>query len=213
MSQTEKHLIYLVRFYDIQGYEHWGAVDVAFPENSANDIDDGSSDGSNSSLHSDDSSQQKLSLEDAVRRYPHVAVEELASRIGLVLEEIRNFQARVVQYQQLPRQAAAKQLPVEADAAKVEDVKRVRKSETFIPMHELVNARPPKSASKESSEGPLMWGVASAERAKGVVLAKMEAYKPGVTPSRGSSKESPTEVVPSQERWGLRGGSKKGSNR
>lgn len=95
---AEKKLIYLLRFYQIQGYEQWGQTVDGFDQNLAGDTQDPSTSGPSSqpqSDDSDDSSPDDLSLE-AVRKYPRVAIEELGPILGLVLEDIQNFFERRV---------------------------------------------------------------------------------------------------------------------
>ncbi|KAL2060458.1 hypothetical protein VTL71DRAFT_9489 [Oculimacula yallundae] len=90
----EKELIYLLRFYQIQGYEQWGQTVDGFVQNPAGDTQDPSTSGSSSQSQSDDSddlSPDDLSLEEATRKYPRVAIEELGPILGIVFEDIQFF--------------------------------------------------------------------------------------------------------------------------
>ena len=64
-------LIYLVTFYDIQGYENWEQADAV-------------SCGESIRSSSEDIPKEKPTLEDAVKKYPSMAVEALGSLVGLV---------------------------------------------------------------------------------------------------------------------------------
>ncbi|KAL5331350.1 hypothetical protein ACEPPN_000880 [Leptodophora sp. 'Broadleaf-Isolate-01'] len=90
----EKKLIYLLRFYQIRGYEQWGQTIDGFDQNPRGGTQDPSTSGSSSrsqSDDSDDSSPADLSLEEAARKYPRVAIEELGPILGVVFEDIQNF--------------------------------------------------------------------------------------------------------------------------
>ncbi|KAH8674369.1 hypothetical protein BGZ60DRAFT_429385 [Tricladium varicosporioides] len=188
-AQEEK-LIYLLRFYDIQGYQYWGQT------NHVSSIDDGSSGKSGSQSDSDDSSQQDLSFEDAVRSYPHVAIDELGSRLGLVLEDIRNFFKRAARRQQQHQRPAIKRLLVAANKPESEVVKRSKKSELQaslkdMPIREPVNTRSTKSPSEK-----LQWDVSANKEVHAQLVARMEAAR---SHSTKSSKDSTTDIIPSQE--------------
>ena len=84
---------FLLRFYQIQGYEQWGQPVNGFDQNPASDTQDISTSGSSSQSYSqsdesDDSSPDDLWLEEAARKYPCVAIEELGSILGIVFEDI-----------------------------------------------------------------------------------------------------------------------------
>ncbi|KAF4634478.1 hypothetical protein G7Y89_g3628 [Cudoniella acicularis] len=209
--RNEKKLLYLVRFYDIQGFEYWGRP--LYPT-SASDSNDESSDESDSLS---DPSQQHLSIEDAVRKYPGIAIDELASRLGLVFQDIREFFQRAAQHRQRPPLEVSKRGLAEAKTTEVKDTKRARRSEPqssprdVVPLEFPVSFRPAKSVSEEPDV--LLWDASSNERHYTKVIAKMQAYQPGGTPSRGSSKDSLTEAMLSQEMREALGGRKEGSRK
>ena len=70
-------LIYLAKFYDIQGYKSWEQADIeSFGESIESSSED--SQGDKQTTASND-----YTLEDAVKRYPHMAVDALATLLGL----------------------------------------------------------------------------------------------------------------------------------
>ncbi|KAL9591802.1 MAG: hypothetical protein Q9179_007356 [Wetmoreana sp. 5 TL-2023] len=81
-SQREK-LVFLVRFYQIQGYEEWG-------QDTDSDLDDSSETTSSRSWKKTPSP----TLEDAVHSNPHIAHRALAAHLGLVYDEIQKFMDR-----------------------------------------------------------------------------------------------------------------------
>jgi hypothetical protein len=81
-------LIYLVGFYDVQGYETWEQADAESTKDSSEDTS------SKRPSSSDKGSQEGQALEDAVRKYPQMAVEALGSLIGLVEDNFSSYQAR-----------------------------------------------------------------------------------------------------------------------
>jgi len=186
LPKNEEHLIYLVRFYDIQGYEHWRAENFDFNDNQAGDSEGWSSGES-------DSSQPHLSLEDAIRSYPYRAVEELATCVGIGLQKICDFYARLAEYQRQPQQRPTKRPPADVYTAKGKEQKRPRKSDTQfspqpdIPMLPSRSTQPTKPASTNSPQTKIGWDVHSTERRREDVLGKLE--------EAGSS----TEEMTSQE--------------
>jgi hypothetical protein len=233
-------LIYLIQFYDIQGYEYWGAENFNFDDSPTGDLQVGSSSES-------DSSQQILSLEDAIRCCPHRAIDELASMIGLDLEKIRNFYARQAEYQRRPQKRPTKRSPAEIDIIKGEDPKRVKKSDRrpsplpYIPIHPPRSTPATKSISTDSPQTKVDWDIQSTEERRRNVLVKLDAGSPaeeltsqesrerragGMTGSKSGSTErrrravldtledeSPTEEITSQESRERRAGGKTGSKK
>jgi hypothetical protein len=66
-------LIYLVKFYDVQGYETWKKADArSNSQKSISDLEDEGKD------EQDSDEWDQMSLEEAVRTYPHMAVEALS---------------------------------------------------------------------------------------------------------------------------------------
>ncbi|KAH6675961.1 hypothetical protein B0J14DRAFT_699314 [Halenospora varia] len=194
----EENFFYLLRFYDIQGHQHWGQI------NDTRNTDDSSSGESGSQSDSGDSSPQDLSFEDAVRNYPHVAMDELGSRLGLVLEDIRSFFEKAAQHRQKHQQPAIKRPPVAVDGPDGEVVKRPRKSKVspkYIPIREPVSTRSAKSPSEM-----LQWDASANDKAHAQLVAKMQAAH---SHSTGSSKDSTTDVIPSQELRDLVSGKKR----
>ncbi len=117
-------------------------MDNDFPQVSASNTDDGSTDGSNSLPDLDDPLREELSLEEAVRKYPHFAIDELGSRLGLVVEDIRNFQERAARHREQHQQQVAKRRQIGADTAAVDDTKRARKSEPASPPKYVLPIQP-----------------------------------------------------------------------
>ncbi|KAH6668367.1 hypothetical protein B0J14DRAFT_566897 [Halenospora varia] len=183
--------------YDSQ-LKHWGQ------KNHARNTDDSSSDESGSQSDSDDSSPQDLSFKDAVRNYPDVAIDELGSRLGLVLENIRSFSERAARHRQRHQQPAIKRPPVAVDGPDGEVVKRPRKSKVspkYIPIRKPVSTPSAKSPSER-----LEWDVSANNEAHARAVAKLQAAQ---SHSTGSSKDSTTDVIPSQELRDLVSGKKR----
>ena len=84
-------LIYLIRFYDIQGYEEWG-MDA--------DSLEGDSDSDESDENSSKSSKSPISLEVAVRSNPEIAHRALAAELGLAYDGIQRFMERAQELNQ-----------------------------------------------------------------------------------------------------------------
>jgi hypothetical protein len=192
--ETEKELLYLIQFYDIQGYEYWGRDEDYFASSPGSDLD-GLSDKTDSDS---DSCLQQISIKEAVRKYPRVALDELASTLGIMFHDICDFYQRGAQFRQQSQLAAIKRGTADmAGTTRAEDIKRVRVSPKDT-LDLLVRALPVKSAS-ESSGGRLLWGSSNERKHMPELIAKMQAYKPDRTPSRESSENSPTEFISSQE--------------
>jgi len=81
------HLVCLVRFYNIQGYEEWGRD---------TDSLEGDSDSDNSSK----SLVLLISLETVVRSNPKIAHRALAAQLGLAYDEIQRFMERAKEFSQ-----------------------------------------------------------------------------------------------------------------
>lgn len=90
-------LIYLIRFYDVQGYEEWG-TDAESHEWGDTDSDD--------DTRSSKSSKLPVSVEIAVRSNPEIAHRALAVQLGLVYDEIEKFMERA----QAMREAQSKEM-------------------------------------------------------------------------------------------------------
>ncbi|KAH6675182.1 hypothetical protein B0J14DRAFT_637845 [Halenospora varia] len=198
----EENSIYLLQFYDIQGHQHWGQI------NHARNTDDSSSCESGSQSDSDDSSPQDLSFKDAVRNYPDVAIDELGSRLGLVLEDIRGFFERA-RHRQQHQQPAIKRPPVAVDGPDGGVMKRPRKSK----LQASPNMPIRKPASTRSAKSPpemLQWDASANNEAHAQLVARMQVAH---SHSTGSSKDSTTDVIPSQELRDLGVSGKKRSNK
>lgn len=90
-------LIYLIRFYNVQGYEEWGA-DAESHEWGDTDSDD--------DTMSSKSSKLPVPVESAVRSHPEFAHRALAAQLGLAYDEIEKFMERA----QAMREAQSKEL-------------------------------------------------------------------------------------------------------
>src|SRR5277367_4138865 len=88
--------MYLAQFYDVQGYQKWKGIDAGTnsqkSENDDSDVESGP-----------DIEDSQLSLEEAVRIYPHMAVEKLAQIIGLVEADYDAFRAKAAERRQRPQ--------------------------------------------------------------------------------------------------------------
>ena len=89
MEETVGRLIYLIRFYKIQGYEEWG-------KNSLERSDD--SDGSGEA--SSQPSNLSISLDMAVRSNPEIAHRALGAELGLAYDEIQKFMEKAKELSQ-----------------------------------------------------------------------------------------------------------------
>ncbi|KAN0120369.1 HET domain containing protein [Hyaloscypha variabilis] len=116
--KNEKYLIYLIRFYDIKGYQYWNTDNL----NSDDDLA-GMSDNRSSSKC--DSSQQYSPLGSAVRSYPRKALEELASYVGIDFQRIGAFYAR--QDERPAQEQLTKRPSTESNTVEGEDVKRTKR--------------------------------------------------------------------------------------
>lgn len=84
-------LIYLIRFYKIQGYEEWGM--------NADSLE-GDSDSDESGENSSKSSRLPIPLEVAVRSNPEIAHRALAAELGLAYDGIQRFMERAQELSQ-----------------------------------------------------------------------------------------------------------------
>lgn len=93
IRETVDRLVYLIRFYKIQGYEEWGR-----------DADslEGYSDSDDSSEGTSESSRlpMPISLEEAVRSNPEIAHRALGAQLGLAYDEIQRFMERAKELSQ-----------------------------------------------------------------------------------------------------------------
>jgi hypothetical protein len=201
----------LIRFYDIVGHEHWGESTDHFTDK-PHGIP---SKTSNSSSESDDSSPKILSLEDAIRKYPLRAMDELATRVGIVFENILNFYANAAEYQERDEGQAAKRPLATADLPRIEDEtlptkkskpQSLPESTSRVALRPLQRS-PPRSVkpplSSSSVQTRLDWDVQANKQAQEFIRDKMEAVG------------SPTEAFTSSQdsRKTQRTSGKKGSNK
>jgi hypothetical protein len=211
VEQTVKRLMNLVRFYNIIGHEHWEESIDNFTDN-PHDI---SSEISNSSSESDDSSSQKLSLEDAIRKYPLRALEELATCVGIVFENILNFHANAAEHRERDMMQAAKRPLATVDLPRVEDETRLTKkskpqslpeSTSHVALRPLQRSPPQPtkpSPSSSSAQTRLDWDAQANKQVQEFIRDKMEAVG------------SPTEAftLSQDSRKTQRTSGKKGSNK
>lgn len=204
--KIETRLAELVRFYDIHGYEHWGASDADLPNDK--DADDTSSCESNSSFESDEPSQREQLLQDAIRDYPQRAVEELASYFGIDFEKIREYYANRAQYQDRPQIGGTKRPPNMAGTGTVMP-KRAKRVEPIPPKPDFEMHMPPRSgpsvkssSNKSEEEMRLDWDVVANEKAEKDIADKILAHG---TPTDEFSSNSQEQQV------GGRKGSQKSS--
>jgi hypothetical protein len=180
-------LIYLVRFYDVQGYVTWKNTDAQTNSQRSESSDDQESEAESGP----DSENSQLSLEEAVREYPHMAVEALAPKIGLVEANFDSFRAKVAEYKQKPQTPVAKRQPepISRDSTKREG-KRPKRDETqsrapapapearpSIPLHQLLASPKSKSSDPASERTRLEWDNTSAMEAIQKILDKAKQGK------------------------------------
>jgi hypothetical protein len=129
-------LIYLVDFYGIDDYHHWGKTysdwDVTGGYSDEGHADEGHSDEGES--QSDSSS---MSLEEAVAKYPSQAVDKLAAVLGLIEDNFTQFRQRAARYRERPQQPVEKRPPLQADRVSGEDIKRPREESPQPPKRDL----------------------------------------------------------------------------
>ena len=91
--ETVDRLVYLIRFYKIQGYEEWGRDADSF---------EGYSDSNNSSEGTSELSRlpMPIPLEEAVRSNPEIAHRALGAQLGLAYDEIQRFMERAKELSQ-----------------------------------------------------------------------------------------------------------------
>jgi hypothetical protein len=182
-------LIYLIRFYDVQGYVTWKNTDAQTNSQRSESIDDQESEAESGP----DSENSQLSLEEAVREYPHMAVEALAPKIGLVEANFDSFRAKVAEYKQKPQTPVAKRQsePISRDSTKREG-KRPKRDETqsrapapapapearpSIPLHQLLASPKSKSSDPASERTRLEWDNTSAMEAIQKILDRARQRK------------------------------------
>lgn len=162
-------LIDLVRFYDVQGYETWKYIDARTNSQRSECEDDQDS----NSEYGPDSENSQLSLEEAVRTYPQMAVEALAPIIGLVEADFDSFRAKAAEYRQKPQTPVAKRQPepVSRDSAKREGKRLKQDSRSpapapeqrpSIPLHQLIASPRSKLSDPASERTRLEWDNTSA---------------------------------------------------
>lgn len=78
-KQEAQILLYLVKFYDVQGYQTWGSEDIYDREEYG---------------QANISSQESISVDDAVLQHPDMAVEALSAMVGLIEENFIAFEVR-----------------------------------------------------------------------------------------------------------------------
>jgi hypothetical protein len=112
-------LIYLAEFYNIQGYETQEQADAESHSGNIKVSNDDAGSDRQASTSALGLGGQGQTLEDAVWRYPRMAVEALASLIRVVEENFENFQARAAEFQaQLQVQATKRVMTTEQEYAK-----------------------------------------------------------------------------------------------
>ena len=91
--ETVDRLMYLTRFYKIQGYEEWGRdADSLERYSDSNDSSEGTSESSRLPM--------PIPLEEAVRSNPEIAHRALGAQLGLAYDEIQRFMERAKEISQ-----------------------------------------------------------------------------------------------------------------
>jgi hypothetical protein len=98
-----QHLTYLVDFYGIDDYHHWGKMYANWDENEGHFDEELSGNGSSSS-----DSSTSMSLEEAVAAHPSQAVDRLAPVIGLDEDKFTEYCQRAARYSERPQQHPGK---------------------------------------------------------------------------------------------------------
>jgi hypothetical protein len=159
----------LGHFYDIQDYHTWRDADAGQDLENDEEISDSGQD-----LESDEEisdSEQSVSLEDAVKRHPELAVDALAPLIGLDEDTFNAFQLRAAKFKQQPNQQVSKRKATERQYSQKRRQLRTPppRPEMVIPLHKLIES--PKSvafsSSHELDNAVILYGESSARgRAK-----------------------------------------------
>ncbi|KAH8585626.1 hypothetical protein B0O99DRAFT_603152 [Bisporella sp. PMI_857] len=187
------YLISLVKFYDIDDYQHWDKTNSEqYAESDMSDVELDDADS--------DSALSALSLEDAVQQYPSRAVEKVAAVLGLVEENFAEFYEGALKYQQQPR-VIEKRPQVQRDEIG-KDAKRPKpqfRGSPVAPKPTLTLSQlfpEPKSDSPKSNETRLEYGDTSTViRARLKKLQNQQSRSPSVSHPDGSPtvpNESPT---------------------
>ena len=93
IRETVDRLVYLIRFYKIQGYEEWGRdTDSLEGYSDSNDSSEGTSKSSRLPM--------PIPLEEAVRSNPEIAHRALGAQLGLAYDEIQRFMKRAKELSQ-----------------------------------------------------------------------------------------------------------------
>ncbi|KAI1841714.1 hypothetical protein JX265_012062 [Neoarthrinium moseri] len=142
-------LLYLVRFYDVEGHVGWDTDESEYETDSDCDQDDLGS-----------GSRERLSLEDATRRHPHKAVETLSIIFGLDEDAFIEFVNRAAAFKQ-----ARPILKRTGTAAEHPDLAERLKRRTEVPaiwsttddLIQIPRTKPPTETSENSPDAKLSW--------------------------------------------------------
>lgn len=193
-------LIYLVRFYDVQGYETWKYTDARTNSQKSESDDDSDSESA------PDTENSLLSLEEAVREYPHTAVEALAAIVGLIEADFDSFRAKAAGYRQKPQPPVAKRQPepISREFAKIKG-KRLKQEprspapaleeRPSIPLHQLIASPKSKSSDPASERTRLEWDNKSALEAIQKILDRAKKDKSRSTRSPEAKAQGSTGAV------------------
>jgi hypothetical protein len=108
-----------------------------------------------------------MSLEEAVRTYPHMAVKALAPIIGLVEADFVSFRARAAEYRQRPQTPIIKRQSAEGRPDNTKRTKGERRTpiperKPWTPIEVLMQS--PKSSDPSTEQTRIEWGNMSALR-------------------------------------------------
>jgi hypothetical protein len=111
-------LLYLAKFYDVQGHQSWersyerhkASAENSFGETYKGHTEDDDTDSDADAASGSDESPEKLSLEEAVLRFPSMAVDALIPIVCLQEENFHfdRFLARAAESKRQPQQPAGK---------------------------------------------------------------------------------------------------------